>query len=98
MEERFLLKSLKTGAAIVVCFSVLNVCSIAQAQTSQLDLDLETAEKIVAGCVSYAEENDLNVTVAIFNAGATLKAFSRMNGAHNASVEIAQWKDRKSVV
>lgn len=63
-----------------------------KAQTPQPDMDDKTATQIIDACVAFAKENDIRISIAVFDASATLKAFSRMNGAHNASVMISQWK------
>ncbi|MEO1137305.1 MAG: heme-binding protein [Pseudomonadota bacterium] len=63
-----------------------------EAQTPRPDMDYDTAMQIIDACVSFAEENDIAISIAVFDASAALKAFVRMNGAHNASVSISQWK------
>lgn len=76
----------------IIAIVSLLICGHAMAQTPRPDMDDETAAQIVDACISFAKENDINVSIAVFDASATLKAFARMNGAHNASVKISQWK------
>ena len=74
-----------------LCFAIP-----AMAQQMQPVLMAETARKIIDGCHAFAVENELNVVIAIYDAGADLNAFKRMDGAQLGSVEIAQWKGESS--
>ena len=62
------------------------------AQTPTPDLDYATVAQIIGACVSFAEDKNIKISIAVFDASATLKGFARMDGAHNASVKISQWK------
>ena len=68
--------------------------ALASAQTAKPDIDRATVHQIISGCLSYAEDNEIRISIAVFDASASLKGFVRMDGAHNASVDIAQWKGR----
>jgi uncharacterized protein GlcG (DUF336 family) len=58
------------------------------------DLTLEAAERIVAAAKKKAAEINAKMNIAVVDAGGTLKAFARMDGAWLGSADIAQRKAR----
>jgi len=58
------------------------------------DLTLEAAERIVAAAKQKAAEINTKMDIAVVDAGGNLKAFARMDGAWQGSIDIAQRKAR----
>ncbi len=58
------------------------------------DIDLETAQRVVAAAEKKASEMGVLMDIAVVDAGANLKAFARMDGAWIGSIDIAQKKAR----
>lgn len=58
------------------------------------DLTLEAAERIVAAAKKKAAEIKTLMNIAVVDAGGTLKAFARMDGAWLGSADISQRKAR----
>ena len=58
------------------------------------DLTLEVAERIVAAAKKKATEIKTLMNIAVVDAGGTLKAFARMDGAWLGSADISQRKAR----
>ena len=58
------------------------------------DLTLEAAERIVAAAKKKATEIKTLMNIAVVDAGGTLKAFARMDGAWLGSADISQRKAR----
>ncbi|MCB5188889.1 heme-binding protein [Methylobacillus caricis] len=59
-------------------------------------LDLETAQKIAAGCQAEALKKGWKMSVTVVDAGANPIYFQRMDGAYIASGEIASLKAENS--
>ncbi|NOX95632.1 MAG: heme-binding protein [Alphaproteobacteria bacterium] len=64
----------------------------AVAQEMKPTLTAASAKAIISGCEAFAEENDLNVNIAVLDQGKNLVGFLRMDGAPLGSIEISQWK------
>lgn len=60
-------------------------------------ISLERAQAVVAAGVAEAKKRGWGMNVAVVDSGGNLVAFSRMDGAQIASVEIAQHKARAAV-
>lgn len=60
------------------------------------DITLDQAQKIVDAAVKKSQEMGVKMDVAVVDAGANLKAFSRMDGAWLGSIDIAMKKARTS--
>lgn len=58
------------------------------------DIDLATAQAVVAAAQKKAEEMNVKMDIAVVDAGANLKAFVRMDGAWLGSIDISQRKAR----
>ena len=58
------------------------------------DLTLEAAERIVAAAKKKAADIKTLMNIAVVDAGGTLKAFARMDGAWLGSADISQRKAR----
>src|SRR5690606_21297736 len=59
-------------------------------------LDLETAQKIAAGCQAEALKKGWKMSITVVDAGANPIYFQRMDGAYIASGEIASLKAENS--
>lgn len=57
-------------------------------------LSLQQAQSAVNAALTKSRELDVKMNIAVVDAGANLKAFSRMDGAWLGSVDIAQKKAR----
>jgi glc operon protein GlcG len=55
-------------------------------------LNFSTAQKILRGCISYADSNKLKMAIAIYDASGRLISFARMDGASVGTAKVAQWK------
>lgn len=64
----------------------------AQAFDTQPVLNLETAQKIAAGCQAKAVKEGWRMSITIVDAGANTVYFERMNGAYIASAELSRLK------
>lgn len=56
------------------------------------------AQAILAAAIAHAEQIGVQANVAVLDAGAHLKAFSRMDGAVLGAIDVAQGKARTSVL
>lgn len=59
-------------------------------------LNLETAQKMAAGCQAKAIEKGWKMSITIVDAGANPVYFQRMNGAYIASAELSKLKAENS--
>jgi glc operon protein GlcG len=103
--------TLRLRAAILTVF--LGACGVAGAQQANpLDvipdkmpfstpygapISLARAEAAIAAATAEAEKRGWALNVAVVDSGASLVAFSRMDGAQLASIAIAQHKARAAV-
>lgn len=62
--------------------------------TSAVDIDLQTAQKVVSAAIARAKRGKLRMNVAVVDAGGNLKAFARMDGAWLGSIDISIRKAR----
>ena len=60
------------------------------------DIDLETAQRVVAAAQKKSEEMGVKMDIAVVDAGANLKAFARMDEAWIGSIDISIKKARTS--
>ncbi len=58
------------------------------------DIDLKTAQEVIAAAIAKAEATHTLMDIAVVDAGANLKAFVRMDGAWLGSIDIAIKKAR----
>ena len=58
----------------------------------QMALTLEEANQMVQGAIAKAEELNVNLSIAVCDAGGSLLAFNRMEGASAVSTTVAQGK------
>jgi uncharacterized protein GlcG (DUF336 family) len=59
---------------------------------------MKDVERVLSAAAAKATEMSLAVNVAVFDAGANLKAFVRMDGALLGSVDVAMGKARSSAL
>lgn len=74
---------------IIPCFFF--VASV-HAQELKPVLNFSTAQKIIQGCLAFADSAKLNMAIAVYDANAQLVAFARMDGSSVATAKVAQWK------
>ena len=97
---------------VAVLTAFLGVCGAAGAQQNPLDvipdkmpnatpygapIALARAQAAIAAATAEAEKRGWALNVAIFDSGANLVAFERMDGAQLGSIAIAQHKARVAV-
>ena len=80
--------------AVAVTLTLL--CASAQAQDRKAVLNIDTAKKIAAGCVTKAKAEGWRMNIAIVDDGGNMKYFERMDGSFRGSIEIAQLKANTS--
>lgn len=68
----------------------------AHAQELRAYLTLKSAKAILAGCEAFAAKREWGLSIAVYDQGKNLIAFSRMDGAPIGSGDIAIWKANAS--
>lgn len=63
-----------------------------RAQDLRPALNFSTAQKIIEGCIVFADSAKLKMAVAVYDANAQLVAFARMDGTSVGTAKVAQWK------
>lgn len=69
-----------------------------KAQELKPALNFSIAEKIVQGCVTYADSNKLNMAIAIYDVNGQLVYFVKMDGASAGTAKVAQWKGLSAAI
>jgi glc operon protein GlcG len=77
---------------LVAAVMFLLITSSAFSQEQKIALGFSTAQKIMAGCIAYADSNHLGMAIAIYDDNAQLILFARMKGASVGSAKAAHWK------
>jgi glc operon protein GlcG len=77
---------------INLAFAAASVSFQAHAFETRPVLNLETAQKIAAGCQVKATKEGWKMSITIVDAGANPIYFQRMNGAYIASAELSKLK------
>lgn len=80
-------RSLIIGVAALALFA-----GPAGAQTPSEKLSEASAQAIIDGCRAHAREKGYGLVIAVYDEGANLKAFSRMDAGRLRNADIAQWK------
>lgn len=70
----------------------LLLCLCTNAQELKPTFNFATAQKILQGCIAYADSAKLTLSIALYNRDAQLISFARMDGASLGSAKIAHWK------
>lgn len=84
-------------AAILLAGAGLLCTSVqAAAQTHRAMLDYDTAATIRDGCIAYAKERDLHVSIAVFDDAGQLLTSAHMDGTAAAIQAVAEWKGRSA--
>lgn len=65
---------------------------------ARMNIDLSTAQRILAAAIEEATKQGLSVCVAVLDAGGNLNAFARMDGSWLGSIDVAYRKARTSVL
>ena len=79
------------AAAGLLCASVPAI-----SQTQRAMLDYDTAATIRDGCIAYAKQRNLEVSIAVFNDAGQLLTSAHMDGTAAAIQEVAAWKGRSA--
>ena len=80
--------------AVAVCLATLHAA--APAQVMKPVLTYESAAKIRDGCLAFAAEKKLDVTMAVHDEAGRMLTFARMDGASTAVSDVAIWKSRSA--
>jgi uncharacterized protein GlcG (DUF336 family) len=78
-------------AKLLLFFLLLASFSL-RAQQRSVKLNLSTAQKILGGCLTFADSAKLNMAAAIYDSHGQLVIFARMDGASVGSAKAAHWK------
>ena len=60
-------------------------------------ISLDRADAVIAAALAEAKKHDWKLNCAVFDSGANLVSFKRMDGAQLASISVAQHKARAAV-
>ena len=60
-------------------------------------ISLDRADSVLAAAIAEAKKHDWKLNCAVFDSGANLVSFKRMDGAQLASISVAQHKARAAV-
>ncbi|MEQ9505475.1 MAG: heme-binding protein [Hyphomonas sp.] len=74
------------------------VAASASAQTARPMLDYSSAAAIRDGCLTFAEVNDMDVAIAVYDASGRLITFAFADGTSTAVGDIAMWKGKSAAV
>jgi glc operon protein GlcG len=77
--------------SMLLCLCLLCVIT-SRSQDLKPTLNLSTAEKIIRGCLAFADSGKLVMAIAVYDANAQLIAFAKMDGASVGTAKVAQWK------
>jgi len=83
-------------AGLFVVFAATRSIEKADAQSTVQDVTLDAATRVIEAALDKAEELDVEMNVAIVDAGGNLKAFVRMDGAFLGSIDVAMRKAKTS--
>ena len=76
----------------VLVFGALAPSRAAAQEASRPTMTIAGAQALVAGCQAWAAENDLAFAVAVYDEGANLLAYGRMDGVLVGMGDVAMWK------
>ena len=68
----------------------------AAAQASRTTLTYDAAAKVRDGCIAWANERGLSVSLAVFDDAGRLITTAHLDGTPTAIAEVAQWKGRSA--
>ena len=80
------MKRVLTLLAMLFCLNAV------QAQELKPVLTFATAQKILRGCIAYADSSRLGMAIAVFDTGGQLIVFGRMDNASLGASKVAEWK------
>lgn len=80
----------------LLLLGLASLAAPAAAQTPRPQLDLDTAQKMQAGCLTFARERKLKVAVAVYDYAGRLISFAHMDGTPTAVAEVAHWKAKSA--
>ena len=76
----------------IILFLALFLRFNSNSQDLKPTLSLTSAQKILRGCIDYADSNKLKMAIAIYDAGGQLISFAKMDGTSVGTSKVAQWK------
>jgi glc operon protein GlcG len=79
-------------------FWVLTISTAVYAQQMKPSLNYITAQKILSGCIAYADSNKLNMAVAVFDSNGQLLCFAKMDGSSAGTAKVAHWKGLSAAI
>jgi glc operon protein GlcG len=74
----------------ILVFLLVTLSTYSQEQ--KISLSFSTAQKIMMGCIAYADSNHLGMAIAIYDNYAQLILFAKMGGASAGAAKVAIWK------
>jgi len=77
---------------VLSILAFIGLSGAALAQDMRPALNAESAHRIIMGCRAFAQENDLNLVIAVYDEAGNLKAYLRMDDSPLGSTEVAHWK------
>jgi uncharacterized protein GlcG (DUF336 family) len=80
--------------AAAACLAALH--GAAPAQTMKPVLAYATAAKVRDGCLAFAAEKKIEVSIAVHDEAGRLMTFAKMDGASTAVSDLAIWKSRSA--
>ncbi|GAB5349537.1 GlcG/HbpS family heme-binding protein [Alteriqipengyuania sp. 357] len=83
-------------AAVAAALLVPGIASVAGAQTSRTVLTYAAAAEVRDGCVAWATERGLTISLAVFDDAGRLITTAHLDGTPTAIAEVAQWKGRSA--
>ena len=85
-----------TAKFVAAAFAMASLAGSASAQTQRAVLDYDAAATIRDTCLAWAEERDLELSIAVFNDAGIMVTSAHMDGTATAIAEVAQWKGRSA--
>ncbi|MBB3035098.1 GlcG/HbpS family heme-binding protein [Alteriqipengyuania lutimaris] len=80
-----------------IAAALLGPCGMpAAAQESRTVLTYAAASEVRDGCVAWASERDLTISLAVFDDAGRLITTAHMDGTPTAIAEVAQWKGKSA--
>lgn len=81
---------------VIAAACLAAVSTAVPAQTPRPMLSYESAARMRDGCLAFARDKKLNISLAIHDEAGRLLTFARMDGASTAVSDVAIWKSRSA--
>ena len=89
----------KLVASAIASIFLINGAAVSgpiSAQTLRPTLDYDTAATIRDGCIAFAQERNLQVSIAVFDDAGRLITSAHLDGTASAIQDVAQWKGKSA--